>query len=260
MYAKVLSVANNKGGIGKSTSVYNIGSSLARSGKTVLLIDMDPQYSLTLACGMEPDMEEIHGMSTMRLFQNNIDPLDCCFSVDSVSAEKPTLFIVPSRQELALTAKRIATQKSALEIFKTNINRLKDYFDYIILDNAPTLDDLLVASLVASDGVIVPVKPEKLSFASLELILPTIEAIKTAPDNQPHNKNLEVIGLIATMFRKQSKEHREYVKKMEDEHKLLGIVPLSTSVTKSIESGLPVVVAYPTSAAAKEYNHIALSI
>lgn len=256
--AKVISIANQKGGVGKTTTTYNLATALSRAGKTVLMVDMDPQYSLTESCAMLPDAEEYNGMSTCRLFQKNVDPLDCCFTVDALETTK--LFIIPSSQELAVTAKKLFSQTAALKVFKSNINKLREYFDYIFLDCPPSLDELLTSSLISSDGVIIPVKPERLSYAGLKLIMPTIQAIQEAPDNQPNNKELKVIGLIATMYRSQSNEHREHLNKISSEYALLGTIPLSTVVTKGIEFGLPVVVAHPTAKAAKEYNRIAFTL
>ena len=256
--AKVISIANQKGGVGKTTTTYNLATSLSRAGKTVLMIDMDPQYSLTESCAMLPDAEEYNGMSTCRLYQKNVDPLDCCFTVDALETTK--LFIIPSSQELAVTAKKLFSQTAALKVFKSNITKLREYFDYIFLDCPPSLDELLTSSLISSDGVIIPVKPERLSYAGLKLIMPTIQAIQEAPDNQPNNKELKVIGLIATMYRSQSNEHREHLNKISSEYELMGTIPLSTVVTKGIEFGLPVVVAHPTAKAAKEYNRIAFTL
>ena len=78
--------------------------------------------------------------------------------------------------------------------------------------------------------------------------------------SQPNNKELKVIGLIATMYRSQSNEHREHLNKISSEYELMGTIPLSTVVTKGIEFGLPVVVAHPTAKAAKEYNRIAFTL
>lgn len=224
----------------------------------VLMIDMDPQYSLTESCAMVPDSEVFNGMNSCKLFQRNIDPLDCCFTVDAM--ESATLFIVPSSQELALTAKNLFTQTSGLSNFKSNIDKLRPHFDYVFFDCPPSLDELLTASLLSADSVIIPVKPERLSFAGLNLILPTINAVREAPPGQPGNPDLTVLGLITTMFRSQSSEHREYKNRIAAEQNLLGTIPLSTIVTKEVAFGLPVVAAHPNASAAKEYERIALML
>lgn len=255
---KIIAIANQKGGVGKTTTTYNLASSLSRAGKTVLMIDMDPQYSLTESCAMLPDDEAYNGMSTCKLFLKNTDPLDCCFTVDALGTTK--LFIVPSSQELAVTAKRLFTQTAAINVFKSNVNKLREYFDYIFLDCPPSLDELLTSSLISADSVIIPVKPERLSYSGLKLIIPTIEAIQNAPSGQPGNPDLKILGLIATMYRNQSSEHKEYITKITNEFNLIGIIPLSAVVTKGLEFGLPVVAAHPTANAAKEYNRIAFTL
>lgn len=256
--SKVYAIANQKGGVGKTTTTYNLAASLSRAGKTVLMIDMDPQYSLTESCGMFPDAPEFKGMSTCKLFTKNTDLLDCCFTVDSMQTVK--LFIIPSSQRLAITAKDLFYQKDSINTFKKNVDKLRRYFDYIFLDCPPSLDDLLTSSLVASDGVIVPVKPERLSYAGLELIMPTIKAIQDAPINQPSNRSLKVIGILATMYRRQTMEHRDYLSRLSSEYNLIGVIPLSATVSKGLEYGLPVVATHPTSNAAREYERIAFNL
>lgn len=254
--AKKIAIANQKGGVGKTTSTLNLAAGLYRTGKRVLMIDMDPQYSLTVSCAMLPDVPEYHGMSTCSLYNSNIDPLDCCFTVDSIPGNKALLFIVPSSQQLAITAKNLFIKQKALSVFKHNIEVLDDFFDYIFFDCPPSLDELLTSSLISADSVIVPVKPEKLSYAGLDLIIPTINAVRTSKSGNAKNPDLKLAGIIATMYRGVSKEHKEYVAKIAEEYNLLGIVPLSAIVNKEIGTGVPVVIAHANSNAAKAYIEI----
>ena len=106
MSAKIIAIGNQKGGVGKTVSTYNMAASLARAGKMVLMIDMDPQYSLTLGCNMLPDAEEYNGMSTCSLYEKKTDPLDCCFTVDVMNSTN--IFIIPSSQKLAVTERKLS--------------------------------------------------------------------------------------------------------------------------------------------------------
>lgn len=252
--SRVIAISNQKGGVGKTTTAYNIAAARAKLGELVLMIDMDPQYSLTESCAMQPDAPKYNGMSTCKLFENKTDPLDCCFSVEAIKSNK--LFIVPSSQLLALTAKNLFAQTAGITIFKKNIKKLAKYFETIVIDCPPSLDELLTAALVSADEVIVPVKPERLSYAGLNLIMPTIDAIKKAPKSQLGNPDLEVKGIIVTMFRSVLNEHKTYLQKITEEYSVLGIVPLSAIVTKEVDRGLPVVTAHPLSTPAKVYTEI----
>jgi len=253
--SKVVAIANQKGGVGKTTTTYNLAACKVKLGKMVLMIDLDPQYSLTESCAMQPDDEAYNGMSTCKLFNKETDPLDCCFSVDAVNSQK--LFIVPSSQSLALTAKNLFSRLDGINVFKAKIEKLRQFFDYIFIDCPPSLDELLTSALVAADEVVVPVKTEKLSYAGLSLIMPTIEAVRSAPEGQPHNKDLKVTGIIATMYRSSLNEHKNYLARISEEFHVLGIVPLSAIVNKELDSGLPVVIAHSISNAAKAYSGIA---
>lgn len=255
-----IAVSNQKGGVGKTTSTYNLAAALAKMGKTVLMIDMDPQYSLTLSCTMMPDDPLYNGMSTCSLFSPSTDPLDCCFEVAPL-AGKYRLFIVPSTQKLAVTSKKLFTRTKSIAVFKNKIDKLSEYFDYIFFDCPPSLDELLTSALVSSDEVIIPTRPERLSMACLDLIIPTIKAVQQASSGKPGNKDLKIKGIIVTMYRSAIPEHRENVEKLVEEgYELLGIIPLSTIVSKDVGVGLPCTLAHPASNPSKAYVNIANSL
>ena len=260
--AKRISIANQKGGVGKSTSTYALAAAkAAKIGKTlgpVLMIDMDPQYSLTEYCGMIPDSPEFNDMNTVKLFQRQTDPLDCVFEVEPL-AEKYDLFIVPSTQDLAITALDLHKNPSLIKVFKGKIDKLAKYFSYIFFDCPPSLDMLLTSALISSDSVIVPVKPERLSYAGLKLIFNTIEGVQSE-NNELNNPKLKVEGVLATMYRSNVKEHNEHIGLLAANNNLLGIIPMSAMVTKEVEFGLPVVIAHPTSKPAIEYIKVANKI
>ena len=170
------------------------------------------------------------------------------------------LFIIPSSQKLAVTERKLSSVKGAYQIFKSHIDTLREYFDYIFFDCPPTLAELLISSLIAADGVIIPVIPDALSYGVVEDILSTINEIQNGKENQPHNRNLKIIGFIATKYNSRSQVHKDYIELIAKEHTLLGVIPDAVSVVKGIPIGLPVVAAHPQTRAAKEYKNIAFNL
>lgn len=270
---KIISIANQKGGVGKTTSTYNIAAALSLKGHSVLMIDMDIQCSLTHCCTLEKNIPGYEGYGTSDLFENKIDPLDCCFPVmafyPNINWEEPEkvkdkdwesvkLYIIPSSPKMAETQRDINMVGgiSKFKTFRKNMETLKNTYDYIILDCLPTLDGLLTASLSASDGVIIPVKPEIMSYDGIKYLLDTIESVQNTPEPAIANKNLNIIGVIVTMFRGQVKEHKELLERLNKEHTILGIIPMSASVTSGVPVALPVIKKRPTAAAAQEYTKI----
>ena len=252
--ATKICIANQKGGVGKTTSTFCLATAKARAGKMTLMIDIDPQFSLTVSCGMEPDDPGYEGNSTCSLFKKGVNPLDCCFKVASLKYDN--LFIVPSSQQLAVTANKLALNSAGIFAFKENIEFLSKYFDYIFFDCPPSLDQLLTSSLISSDKVIIPVKPEKLSYIGIDLISETIKAVQ-----EDANSKLKVAGTLVTMYRRQSVEHNKYLEIIKNDNRdLLGVIPLSTIVTKELPYGRPCVDAHPTAAPSKAYIEVANKI
>lgn len=270
MSGKVIVLANQKGGCAKTVSTYNLSAALMTMGKTVLMIDMDPQYSLTTSTGKFPGTKEFPKYTTSDLYckESEVDPLDCAYTInalDEVDADgnitRQPLYIVSATQELSLKILNIPTQQ--LKNFKKNVTKLKDYFDYILIDCSPSLDMIVLSALMVADYAILPTKPEFLDVEGLNLIQSTIATIKsqkTVVNKELYNPKLKTFGVIATMFRKNVTQHKECVAQLAKKYNLLGSVPLSAVVVKEIPNGLPVVTAHKNTQAAKEYIAIAKKI
>lgn len=256
--AKRIVVANHKGGVGKTTLTYCLAAAKAKAGSMVLMIDLDFQCSLTISCGMFEEANAHQDASACALFKPVAFLPNYCLNV--AAAHMDNLFIVPAANKLAVTPDEITANPSLIDVFKRNIEGLGKFFDYIFIDLGPTLNSLLTAALLVADDVIVPVKPELISVAGLDIFIKTIKSIQKAPKGTVGNKNLKLDGIVINMYRSVVREHNEFLKKLEKEFTVLGVIPNSAIVTKELINGRPVTLAHPTSTAAKAFFEVANKI
>lgn len=251
---KCISIINQKGGVGKTTSTYNLASAKAQANpeKKILMIDLDPQASLTIATGIEPMEDRLEGHSTCDLFNSSLDPLDAVFSVNK---NVPNLYIVPSDITLAETEIKLITKVFGAEgMLKKAVQKLSAYFDYIFIDCPPQLGRLTINALIASTDVIIPCQAEYLPYRGLKALLNTINEIKEV------NTTLKLNGIIVTMYEAQIKDQQSVCKMISEKAQILGTVRKSTDVRRNTVAGLPVVMALPTSKTALEYKMLAEKI
>ena len=233
MAARIIAVANQKGGVAKTTSTFNLATAKALKGKRVLMIDLDPQASLTIACGIEPGEDRLEGYSTIKLFQKNTDVLETAFKVNGLDKDV-FLFVVPSDPELAKTETQIATSDEKAYFIKDACEVFESHFDYIFLDCPPNLGPFVLNALTAAHEVIIPVKTDYLSFRGLELILDSIANVKASKRLNP---DLITKGVIATMYRKQTKDHQDILGLLDQTATLLGVVKESVEASKGDVDG-----------------------
>ena len=240
----VIAIANQKGGVAKTTCTHNIGVALAAKGKKVLLIDFDSQASLTISVGIEPLDIENNIVSALR---KNGRPIKEC-----VSKVKCNLFIVTSIIDLAQLEMEMMTRASREKILDRSLDSIKKEYDYILIDCPPQLSILTINALSCADGVIIPVKTDYLAYRGLTQLKDTIAEIK-----ELINLELKNLGVIATLYEMKIKDDNEILQELQKKYNVIGVIKKLAIAKKGIYDGQSVIEQSPSSELAVEYIKIA---
>ena len=184
---KIIAIANQKGGVGKTTTAVNLAASLGVLEKKILLIDADPQANATSGLGI--DVEEVEN-GTYQLLEHSVKAEDAIQKTNS-----PNLDIIPAHIDLVAIEIELVDQENRESMLKRAITPLKELYDYILIDCAPSLGLLTLNALTASDSVIIPIQCEYFALEGLGKLLNTIKSVQKL-----HNNKLDIEGLLLTMY------------------------------------------------------------
>lgn len=191
--AKVISVSNQKGGVGKTTTSINLACGLGFFGKKVLLIDMDPQFNATSGLGYEID-EKTKSLYEVFIGESTLENI-------LIKEIKPNVDLVPSSLDLAAIDIILLEQKTSQQnILKEQIDTIKNRYDFIIIDCPPSLGLINRNGLAASDSILIPIQAEHYAMHGVSHLLRTIRKVK-----ETLNKNLTIEGVLITMFDSRTK-------------------------------------------------------
>ena len=248
--AKVISIANQKGGVGKTTTSVNLGACLAHLGKKVLLVDIDPQGNATSGMGVEKaDVNQC-------VYNVLVDDVDVKQVILPTSEEN--FDIIPATIQLAGAEIELVPTISREVRLKRALDTVKNQYDYILIDCPPSLGLLTLNSLTASDSIIIPVQCEYYALEGLSQLLSTVRLV------QKHlNKNLAIEGVLLTMLDARTNlglQVIEEVKKYFQDRVYKSIIPRNVRLSEAPSHGKPILTYDPKSRGAEVYLELAKEV
>ena len=246
---RIISIANQKGGVGKTTTAVNVSAILAKRGKKEMLIDADPQGNASSGLGLEKEVEN-------SLYDVLINDVDLESTLQDTNIK--TLKVCPSNMNLAGAEVELVSQMSREQRLKEKLDVIKDNFDFIIIDCPPSLGLITLNAFTASDSVLIPVQCEYFALEGLGQLLNTINLVK-----KHLNKSLEVEGAVLTMYDMRTNLSNQVVKEVKryfEDKVYKTVIPRNIKLSEAPSYGMPITLYDPKSKGARAYEKLAREI
>jgi len=254
---RIISIANQKGGVAKTTTTINLGASLSSLGKKVLLIDLDPQAHTTLGLGIEPD----------NLSKTMLNVLEPYRSKDKLKLEEiiinlkvgggENLFLAPTNIDFASAEYKLIDQIGREDFLGASIRECKIPFDYIIIDCPPSLGILTVNALKACDEVIIPMQPHYFALRGIQEFMETAEIVRR---NLNHHLKINILITIAEIKNNLAQEVIAEIKQYFSDKLLKNIIRKNITLVEASSQGVPALYYSPNSHGAIDYYKLAQEV
>ena len=248
--SRLITLCNQKGGVGKTTTTVNLGAALAEQGQRVLMVDLDPQGALTAYWGLETENSSV---TIYQLLLNDSQP-----ATDAIRRVRERIDVIPADIDLAAAEIELFSALGRERILRELLSKVQDGYDFVMVDCPPNLGLLTVNALVACHGVIIPLQCEYFAMRGLSMLLDTLHKVK-----RRLNPQLDILGILPTLYNSRTRHAQEVLAEV---RRMFGERVFDTSIHSSIrfaESTLarqPILEYAPTHPGAMAYRALAKEI